>query len=84
MALTFFPARAAISLSSFAVCCLFMKPLMIGFDPKVPLTGWRERTRKFLFSFFMRIIVVMAGMQLEMKEVDYDYSFYLGKDYKKE
>lgn len=36
-----------------------------------------------MLKFAMQVIVLMAFMSLEVEVVDYDYSYYLGKDYKK-
>ena len=82
-ALTLMPLRAIISLGGFTLCSILLQPVMFGLDPKKPLTGRREKIRKFMLKFFMRLIVLAAFMSLEVEVIDYDYSHYFGKDYKK-
>lgn len=81
-ALTLLPLRAFISLGSFAFACLLLQPVMIGFNPNVPWTGFRDRLRSLIIHYSQRLIVLMAFMSLEVEYVDIDYSYYLGKDYK--
>jgi len=52
-ALTLLPIRAMISLGGFALCSVLMQPVMLGLDPKKPMTGTREKIRKFMLKFFM-------------------------------
>ena len=82
-AITLLPIRAILALGSFAFCCLLLQPVMIGYDPKVPLTGIREWLRQKIFKTCIGMIPLMAFMSLDYQFVEEDYSYYLGKDYKK-
>lgn len=80
-AMTLMPARALISLGSFALCCLILHFVMIGHDSKKPTTGLREKLRKTLFWFWNSIIPMAAFMSVKYQTIHYDYSYYLGEGY---
>jgi len=82
-AVTLLPVRAFISLGSFAMCCLCLHVVMLGHDSSKPATGLRDKMRVFLFKFWNSLIPMMAFMSVSFERIDYDYSYYLGPDYRK-
>ena len=83
MALTIFPLRTVVALGSFTVCGFFMKFVLLGHDFKKPITGLRRTLKEFFYWFFMNVLMCAAFMPVYTKHEDFDYSEYLGKDYKK-
>lgn len=81
-AVTLLPIRAIISLGSFTLCCLCLHVVMLGHDANKPTTGLRDWLRRFLFRSWNSLIPLAAFMSVEFERIDYDYSYYLGKDYR--
>ena len=84
-AITFMPLRILCSILLVLVCYIFVRIFTIGhsFRGDTPLTGCRKHIVIFLIKFFCTGILFFAGMRSSRKKVDFDYSAYLGPDYKK-
>jgi len=61
--------------------------LIVGFrdfKKEGPLkSGWKKKTVEMVFKFFASILLFIFNCSVTVKKVDVDYSYYLGKDYKK-
>lgn len=75
--------RAFACFGSFCTCCLWIKLLLWNHDFRKPITGWRLRVKEFLYWWHMLVLMYAAWMPVYTEYVDYDYSEYLGPDYKK-
>jgi len=47
-----------------------------------PLTPWRRAITKYLIIISSKLILFAHGMSLSTREIPFDYSPWLGKDYK--
>ena len=84
-ALTLVIIRLTISISSFFSAYFVTLLLQIGNDGFKPLLSWRK---KFLYTFFKLIaknIIITSGFDIRRIPIkDFDYSYYLGPDYKEQ
>ena len=74
--------RFVIGWLSFMVLGLIACIMCIGYDPK-HLPEWRARTIRKGADFVALFICLCASIYPQTKRVDYDYTKYLGPDYKK-
>lgn len=59
------------------------KMIMIGHKlGKEPLTGWRKVANEWVYRGLCWLIVTNSMCSMKKVFPDYDYSEYLGKDYK--
>jgi len=83
-AVTLFPIRTFISLGALVVLVGFLRIIMIGHRwGKEPVTGIRFWLNKTAYKFITWLIITTSFMSMKVKQIDYDYSPYLGKDYLK-
>ena len=77
------PTRLVLFGFNLALMVFIVRILCIGhnFDKK-PLSGCRKRMVFFIVRLFCRILLWLAGIRLSVKDMDYDYSEYLGPKYK--
>ena len=53
------------------------------FNKMKPMTGWRRKFQTFLKVFYGKSIALSSGLSIVDKHLtDYDYSYYLGSEYK--
>lgn len=57
--------------------------LTLGHDFNKPMPKWRREISKTLFVYFSYLNAFAVGLIINTKEVDADYTQWLGKDYKK-
>lgn len=62
----------------------FAKIITIGvtFNEEQPLVGWRNSVVNFIITIGSSIVCFVGGFSSELREIDFDYSYYLGTDYK--
>jgi len=83
-ALTFMLLRLVCSVLVILVCYIFVRIFTIGhsFKGDTPITGCRKHIINFMYKVFSMLILFFAGMRTSTKKTDFDYSAYLGSDYK--
>ena len=66
------------------ITAVITKVVTIGvtITEEMALTGWRCKVMSKVTHVASSLTLFCAGMTSRVKQVDYDYSFYLGKDYK--
>jgi hypothetical protein len=82
---TLFVPRVLSIVALFLGGCTIIKLATIGatFDEKRPLTGWRVNIVNATVKFGCKLLLIFAGLPSTLKTMDYDYSYYLGPDFKK-
>ena len=83
-----FPIRMFYACFMLATAALWSKLLRIGHDESKPLDPCRLTLMKGLYWFVCRSIIFLLWIELiyeddPKKTTEIDYSYYLGKDYKK-
>ena len=83
-AILFMPLRLLLTTAVCLSWATLVKLLCLGhnFD-KGPITGCRKLLVKWVMRFSMRSILCIAALRTKRVKLDYDYSKYLGPDYKK-
>lgn len=82
MCLTIFTTRMIISLGSLAILSGSLKLVNLTHKRGQPHTGVRAKLNSGLYWFWMGLIIKTSFMRVETKYIDFDYSEYLGADYK--
>ena len=83
-AITFMLARLVCSVLVIIVCYIFVRIFTIvhNFKGDTPISGCRKHIINFMYKVFSMLILFFAGMRTSTKKTDFDYSAYLGPDYK--
>ena len=84
-AITFMPLRLISSVLVILFCYIFVRIFTIGhnFRGNSPISGCRKHIINFMYKVFSMLILFFGGMRSSTKKIDFDYSTYLGPDYKK-
>ena len=53
------------------------------YDDFNAVCGWRAEIGKIFGKITATILLFCVGTTVQYEEIDYDYSYYLGKEYKK-
>lgn len=77
--------RVVLGFPFFLSSCLYSTIFLIGHDRRKPITGLRYRIIRIGFYMYSALIVyLITWTRVDHKKYDdYDYSYYLGPDYKK-
>jgi hypothetical protein len=81
-ALTFLFPRMIIAFTNLVICWLLTLLLTLGADMEKPLTGCRAKVIRCLYWSQAKLEGVFFMYRASYRKMDFDYSFYLGKDYK--
>lgn len=74
--------RAFIIFPTKVVLSWFSYLLNLGQDLEKPQKGWRKVLQNRIYQICCGILLKTALMSFSEKKVDFDYSYYLGPDYK--
>lgn len=85
----FVPGALTILTTRAILCICFMATLAIGLmismighkNDNEPITGAKAKRNKFLYDWICWLVLSISGFSLVVKEADFDYSEYLGKNY---
>jgi len=79
----FMPTRFMLLLLSFLVMVFVVRVLCLFHDfEKGPITGIRKSIIKKWMHYLSWIMLLICGMRYEKKHIEFDYTKYLGPDYK--
>lgn len=82
--MTLWLPRVFFEIASMTLLVVFLRISMIGFKVgEKPITGWRAVTIKSAYKLCSWSVQTACGGSYELIDDDFDYSEYLGKDYKK-
>ena len=83
-ALTIMPLRLIIMaiLGILTYLCIRIVTIGYNFESGKAMTGCRGRTVRGITAFFSRALLIATCMRYSVRKVDFDYTQYLGKDYK--
>jgi len=81
-AITFMFPRLLLVLLNLGLSWILTLIITIGFDMDQPLTGWRNSIIKPLYWFQAKLEGKFFAYRTNFRKMDFDYSYYLGKDYK--
>ena len=84
-AMLFMPTRFILLLSTFLTMVIIVRILCLFHNfEKGPITGIRKAIIKRIMHYLSIVILIVCGLRYEKKHIDFDYSKYLGPDYKTE
>ena len=84
-AMLFMPTRLLLLIVSFLVMTGTVRVLCLFHNfEKGPITGIRKSIIKKVIHYMSLFILVISGLRYEKKHIDFDYSKYLGPNYKNE
>jgi lysophosphatidylcholine acyltransferase/lyso-PAF acetyltransferase len=83
-AVTLMPFRIFITIFLIFMCYLTVRIITIGhnFARDEPIRGCRQRAVMRAYKFYTWILMLAVNVRCSKRELDYDYSEYLGPDYK--
>mmetsp|Transcript_96418 Transcript_96418/g.132770 ORF Transcript_96418/g.132770 Transcript_96418/m.132770 type:complete len:206 (+) Transcript_96418:18-635(+) len=76
------PFRCFLMFAILILVTLSLKIALICHDIKKPMSKCRRITTKAIIRFFSKIILIDCGVWLNIEQLDFDYSEWLGADYK--
>ena len=81
-ALTIMPLRMIMLIVISTVCLIFHKILLRGVDFSKPFRQEKRRKSKLIFKWLTNFAVYLNGIIPVPNNVEMDYSYWLGEDYK--
>jgi 1-acyl-sn-glycerol-3-phosphate acyltransferase len=77
------PTRLILLLTTIAFMVTIVRILSLFHDfEKGPITGFRKRIITRIMHYMCIVILFICGLRYEKKHIEFDYSKYLGPDYK--
>ena len=84
-ALLAMPTRVTSFVGIIVLDCILVVLLSIGHDySKGPMKGFRKRMVLNVHKYVNKVLLIIAGMRVEVINEDADYKFWLGPDYLQE
>lgn len=78
------PLRCILTILCLIICYIFTRFFTICHDlRRSPLIGWRQKGLMYSYQFCSWALMQSLSMRSGRRKVDFDYSEYLGTDYKK-
>ncbi|CDW90333.1 UNKNOWN [Stylonychia lemnae] len=77
--------KVILAVITFLIIWTSMSLITLGqkYDDFNAVHGWRATLAKLVGKFAGRALLILVGLQITYEEIDFDYTPYLGKDYKK-
>lgn len=84
-AIILLPLKFLLALLIVIACYIVVRIVTIGhnFNEDKPIRGWlRNKVLGYVYKFMCSLVVLVVGVRSSIEERDYDYSHYLGPNYK--